>query len=104
MNHKECVARGCALTAAMRTGALRGNVLDIQDVYPFRTTCQFRQTPRAASQYIEILATPSPQLLHSDCPIDIFGFRAGESTLEIFSDSPQQNQVTHRAPDKIEYI
>ena len=39
MNHKECVARGCALHAAMEHGEWKGRRITVADVYPFHFAC-----------------------------------------------------------------
>lgn len=89
MNHKECVARGCALTAAMSTGAWSGNGMAIQDVYPFRTLCLGRPTPSPSWTLLEAFTAAGDHLLQAEWTVHcLLETCTCELPLSLVSDSP----------------
>lgn len=86
MNHKECVARGCALWRAAMARARRGPVLQVRDIYPFPTI-------------FEYTVYGQPHCTAAMLPLDSgfnLQYRPCSSELRVVGDSlDQQYQVRH---------
>lgn len=63
MNHKECVARGCALWAKILVGHQKGQISSVTDVYSFETIAHFTTPDDGLAQTV--------QVFRSGCQIDL---------------------------------